>query len=66
MECHGIKVDDEDYKEDHEHLLLPWSCCVPVVLEKFSSSKAITITNKKLTMNSSMGKRLKVVKVHLK
>ena len=22
---------------DHDHVLLPWSCCIPVVLEEFSS-----------------------------
>ena len=32
--------DEEEYDIDHDHLLLPWSCCIPIVLDKFQAKQA--------------------------
>ena len=36
----AIIKDEEEYDIDHDHLLLPWACCIPIVLEKFQAKQA--------------------------
>ena len=42
--------DDEDNEDDDnaddiddDYLLLPWSCCIPIVLEKFSNKVSLPV-----------------------
>ena len=32
--------EEEEYDIDHDHLLLPWACCIPIVLDNFEAKQA--------------------------
>ena len=32
--------EGEEYDIDHDHLLLPWACCIPIVLDNFEAKQA--------------------------
>ena len=37
----GEKIkEEEEYDIDHDHLLLPWACCIPIVLDNFEAKQA--------------------------
>ena len=40
--------DDDDDGFNHNHLLLPWSCCAPMALEQFSSKVSYPLLRTKI------------------